>query len=151
MSEQGVWFWRALTRRRESSDGLYCVILSISASSLFTSAGKKRTLGCVNFMMNIGGAHVFVKTKIFEYFLPIVCNQVADWWAFGLACISVLIQMNLKKDISISFPHNSLSPFECDGVTKGCGTNSISSMMLPYLGHDITSPSLSNPLVADTE
>lgn len=45
----------------------------------------------------------------------------------------------------------SLHPFECGAVTKGCGTNRISSMMLPYLGHDITSLSLSNPLVTDTE
>lgn len=55
----------------------------------------------------------------------------------------------IQKDISVSFPHNS-PPLEYDAVTKGCGTNSISAMMLPYLGHDITSLSLSNPLVVDT-
>lgn len=68
------------------------------------------------------------------------------------SCLHIYPDSNeIQKDVSISFPDNSLPPFEYDGVTKGCGTNSISAMMLPYLGHDITSLSLRNPLVADTE
>lgn len=57
--------------------------------------------------------------------------------------------MKFKKTSLLASPHNS-PPLEYDAVTKGCGTNSISAMMLPYLGHDITSLSLSNPLVVDT-
>lgn len=75
-------------------------------------------------------------------------SYINDCWSS--LCISILIQQKFEKT-SISFPHSSLPPFVYDGVTKGCGTNSISSMMLPYLGHDITSLSLSNPLVANTE
>ncbi len=104
--------------------------------------------------LSLGGISCknFVKNRIFEYrrFLAIECNHclLVGFWSW-LHCDSD--SNRIWKDISISFSHNSLPPFEYDGVTKGCGTNSISTMMLPYLGHDITSLSQSNPLVADTE
>lgn len=70
---------------------------------------------------------------------------------FCFFSVSALIEIEFEKTSLLASPCISLHPFECGAVTKGGGTNRISSMMLRYLGHDITSLSLSNPLVTDTE
>lgn len=60
---------------------------------------------------------------------------------FALLYIDIGIPVMFQKTCLLASPV----------VMKGYGTNSISTMMLPYLGHDITSRSLSNPPVADAE
>ena len=77
------------TRVLESSDTekgkLWWTLLCDSVNLCFLTihlCSKKENPGCVNFMMNIGGAHVFVETKIFEYFLPIERSQLAELVVF---------------------------------------------------------------------
>ena len=136
-------------RKGEKTDGLNPLFVW---SSLFicTIRGEAPAVSLWKLSEVLAALKVFTETTIFEYRSSSSTWTSAGGWRLLSAHHLWFDWIQNKKDVSISLPHDSPPP-EYDAVTKGCGTNSISTVMSPYLGHDITSPSLTNPLVVDTE